>query len=84
MRLDSCYSFPYQMTLGAVRNNDLIYEMGVQVAKQLKMLGVHINFAPVADVNNNPKNPVINSRSFGESEWEVAQKSIAYMLGLQG
>jgi len=83
MRLDSCYSFPYQMTLGAVRNNDLIYEMGAQVAKQLKMLGVHINFAPVADVNNNPKNPVINSRSFGESEWEVAQKSIAYMLGLQ-
>jgi beta-glucosidase-like glycosyl hydrolase/CubicO group peptidase (beta-lactamase class C family) len=83
MRLDSTFSFPYQMTLGAVRNNDLIYEMGDQVAKQLKMTGVHINFAPVADVNNNPANPVINSRSFGESEWEVAQKSIAYMLGLQ-
>ncbi len=83
MRLDSTYSFPYQMTLGALRNNDLIYDMGALVAKQLKMLGVHINFAPVADVNNNPKNPVINSRSFGESEWEVAQKSIAYMLGLQ-
>ena len=83
MRLDSTYSFPYQMTMGAVRNNDLIYDMGSLVAKQLKMLGVHINFAPVADVNNNPKNPVINSRSFGESEWEVAQKSIAYMMGLQ-
>lgn len=83
MRLDSTYSFPYQMTMGALRNNDLIYDMGSLVAKQLKMLGVHINFAPVADVNNNPKNPVINSRSFGESEWEVAQKSIAYMLGLQ-
>jgi beta-glucosidase-like glycosyl hydrolase/CubicO group peptidase (beta-lactamase class C family) len=83
MRLDSCYSFPYQMTLGAVRNNDLIYEMGGLIAKQLKMLGVQINFAPVADVNNNPANPVINSRSFGESEWEVAQKSIAYMMGLQ-
>jgi beta-glucosidase-like glycosyl hydrolase/CubicO group peptidase (beta-lactamase class C family) len=83
MRLDSCFSFPYQMTLGAVRNNDLIYEMGSLVAKQLKMVGAQINFAPVADVNNNPENPVINSRSFGESEWEVAQKSIAYMLGLQ-
>lgn len=83
MRLDSTYSFPYQMTLGAVRNNDLIYELGALVAKQLKLIGTNINFAPVADVNNNPENPVINSRSFGESEWEVAQKSIAYMLGLQ-
>lgn len=83
MRLDSTYSFPYQMTLGALRNNELIYEMGALVAKQLKMIGTHINFAPVADVNNNEANPVINSRSFGESEWDVAQKSIAYMQGLQ-
>jgi beta-glucosidase-like glycosyl hydrolase/CubicO group peptidase (beta-lactamase class C family) len=83
MRLDSTYSFPYQMTLGALRNNDLIYEMGAMIAKQLKMIGTHINFAPVADVNNNEANPVINSRSFGESEWDVAQKSIAYMQGLQ-
>ncbi len=83
MRLDSTFSFPYQMTLGAVRDNDLIYEMGSLVAHQLKMVGAQINFAPVADVNNNPANPVINSRSFGESEWEVAQKSIAYMMGLQ-
>jgi beta-glucosidase-like glycosyl hydrolase len=83
MRLDSAFSFPYQMTLGAIRDNGLIYEMATEIARQLKLLGVHINFAPVADVNNNPANPVINSRSFGESQMEVTEKSIAYMKGLQ-
>jgi len=83
MRLDSTFSFPYQMTLGAMNDDHLIYEMGASIADQLKMLGVHINFAPVADVNNNPSNPVINSRSFGESRFEVTKKSLAYMKGLQ-
>lgn len=83
MRLDSTYSFPYQMTLGAMADDHLIYEMGAAIAGQLKMSGVHINFAPVADINNNPANPVINSRSFGESRFEVTKKSLAYMKGLQ-
>jgi beta-glucosidase-like glycosyl hydrolase/CubicO group peptidase (beta-lactamase class C family) len=83
MRLDSTYSFPYQMTLGAMNDDHLIYEMGAAIAGQLKLLGVHINFAPVADINNNPVNPVINSRSFGESRFEVTKKSLAYMKGLQ-
>src|SRR5690606_29425936 len=57
MRLDSTISYPYQMTLGAVQDNNLIYRMGQQIAKDFKRLGIHINFAPVMDVNNNPKNP---------------------------
>jgi beta-glucosidase-like glycosyl hydrolase len=83
MRLDSTLSYPYQMTLGAIQNNNLIYKMGQMVAKDLKRLGVHINFSPVMDVNNNPRNPVINYRSFGENKYNVANKSIAYMKGMQ-
>ncbi len=83
MRLDSCFSFPYQMTLGAIDDNDLIYEMSSEIARQLKEIGVNINFAPVVDINNNPMNPVINSRSFGEDKFSVAEKGIAYMKGLQ-
>ena len=83
MRLNSAYSFPYQMTLGAITDNDLIYETGAEIARQLKLIGVHINFAPVIDINNNPANPVINSRSFGEDKYSVANKGIAYMKGLQ-
>ena len=83
MRLDSTISFPYQMTLGAVQDNTLIYKMGQQVAKDFNRLGMQINFAPVMDINNNPKNPVINYRSFGDNKSNVAQKSIAYMLGMQ-
>lgn len=83
MRLDSTISFPYQMTLGAIQNNDLIYQMGQQVAKDFKRIGIQINFAPVMDVNNNPRNPVIGYRSFGENKYNVAQKGIAYMKGMQ-
>src|SRR5690606_10139075 len=83
MRLDSTISYPYQMTLGAVQDETLIYEMGARIAHQMRRLGVHVNFAPVADVNNNPDNPVINYRSFGEDKFNVARKSIAYMRGLQ-
>ena len=83
MRLDSTISYPYQMTLGAVRNTQLIYQMGQQVAHELQRVGIHANFAPVADVNNNPKNPVINFRSFGEDKDNVAAKSVAYMKGMQ-
>ncbi|MBN2172961.1 MAG: serine hydrolase [Bacteroidales bacterium] len=83
MRLDSCYSFPFQMTLGSISDDLLIYEMGTEIARQLKLLGVQINFAPVVDINNNPANPVINSRSFGEDKVNVARKGVAYMKGLQ-
>lgn len=83
MRLDSTVSFPKQMTLGAIRNDSLIYRMGGEIARHCRRLGIHVNFAPVADVNNNPSNPVINMRSFGENKYNVAAKAIAYMKGLQ-
>ncbi len=83
MRLDSTVSFPYQMALGAIENDELIYAMGKELAGNFKRLGMHMNFAPVADVNNNPANPVINYRSFGEQRERVARKSIAFMKGMQ-
>jgi len=83
MRLDSTMNFPKQMTLGAIQNNDLIYEMGKEIARQAKLIGVHVNFAPVVDVNNNIKNPVIGYRSFGEDKENVAQKGVAYTRGMQ-
>jgi beta-N-acetylhexosaminidase len=83
MRLDSTISYPYQMALGAVQNKELIYHMGLEVAKDFKRIGMHLNLAPDVDVNNNPKNPVINYRSFGENKYNVAQKAGAYMKGMQ-
>ncbi len=83
MRLDSTISYPYQMTLGAIQNDSLLYKMGVEVARQCKRMGIHVNFAPVVDVNNNPNNPVINFRSFGEDKENVARKAILYMRGMQ-
>ncbi len=83
MRLDSVMDFPYQMTLGAIRNDSLIYLMAKAIGKQFKRIGINVNFAPVVDVNNNPLNPVINFRSFGENKYNVANKGIAYMKGLQ-
>jgi beta-N-acetylhexosaminidase len=83
MRLDSTISYPYQMTLGAIQNDSLMYNMGVQISQHLKRAGVHVNFAPVVDVNNNANNPVINYRSFGEDKFNVTRKAIAYMKGMQ-
>ena len=83
MRLDSVIRYPRQMELGAVRNNMLIYRFGQEVAQQLRQLGVHMNFAPVADINNNPNNPVINTRSFGEERKQVADKVNACFQGMQ-
>lgn len=82
MRLDSVEPFPRQMMLGATSNNGLIYDMGMEIGRQCRRLGVHINFAPVVDVNNNPNNPVINSRSFGEDKHQVLKKSYSYMQGM--
>ena len=85
MRLDSTMKFPKQMTLGAIQDTSekLIYKMGEQIAEQCKALGMHVNLAPVADVNNNPKNPIISYRSFGENKYTVARKSLAFMKGMQ-
>ena len=83
MRLDSTMKFPKQMTLGAISDNNLIYQMGEQIAMHCKRMGIHINLAPVGDVNNNAENPVINYRSFGEDKYKVANKAIAYMKGMQ-
>lgn len=83
MRLDSTISFPYQMTLGAIQDNTLIYKMGHEVANDFKRLGMQMNFAPDMDVNNNPNNPVIGYRSFGDNKYNVAQKGITYMQGMQ-
>ena len=86
MRLDSTVRYPYQMTLGAIQgagSDSLIYQMGVNLAKQARRLGVHVNFAPSVDVNNNPNNPVINFRSFGEDKYAVTRKALAYMRGMQ-
>src|SRR5476649_2768711 len=83
MRLDSTISYPYQMTLGAIQDNTLIYKMGQQVAYDFKRLGMQMNFGPDMDVNNNPNNPVINYRSFGDNKYNVAEKGIAYLKGMQ-
>ncbi len=80
---DSTISYPKQLMLGAIQDNNLIYEMGKDIGRQCKRIGVNVNFAPVADVNNNIHNPVINDRSFGEDKINVAAKSYAYMQGLQ-
>jgi beta-N-acetylhexosaminidase len=71
------------MTLGAVQNNDLIEKMGNLIAQDMKILGMHLNFAPVVDINNNPKNPVIGFRSFGDDKYKVAEKASAYLRGMQ-
>ncbi|NMM50302.1 glycoside hydrolase family 3 N-terminal domain-containing protein [Marinigracilibium pacificum] len=83
MRLDSTFTFPKQMTIGALRQNQHVYDMGAEIARQCKAVGVHINFAPVSDINNNPGNPVIGKRAFGEDRVNVALKSMTYMKGLQ-
>lgn len=83
MRLDSTMKFPRQMTLGAIQDDSLIYQMGVEIARQCKRLGMQINFAPDIDINNNPLNPVIGNRSFGENKYNVTRKAIMYMKGMQ-
>ena len=81
--IDSVSPLPKQMMLGAVKDEKLIYQYGQVVARQCKRMGIHVNYAPVVDVNNNPDNPVINDRSFGEDKYKVARLAIQYMKGLQ-
>ncbi|MCK0109815.1 serine hydrolase [Flavobacteriaceae bacterium S0825] len=83
MRLDSTYAFPYNMALGAIKDNKLVESVGRHIGEHCKRLGVHFNFAPVVDINTNPKNPIIGNRSFGESRDNVTNKSLALMKGMQ-
>ena len=83
MRFSEYPFFPQQMQLGALPSDSLIYEMGLAVAEQCKMANIHINYAPVVDINVNPKNPVIHARSFGEDRDKVTAYGRAYMKGMQ-
>ena len=83
MRLDSVINFPRQLMLGAVNDPKVVYEYGKAIGEQCKRLGIHVNYAPVVDINNNPANPVINDRSFGEDKYKVALYGIQYMKGMQ-
>ncbi len=83
MRLKNTFRFPWNMSLGAVQDDDNIYEMGAQLAQHCKRLGIHINFAPVVDVNTNPENPIVGNRSFGSDVNNVARKSKAIAKGMQ-
>lgn len=83
MRLEDVTDLPYQMTLGAITNDSILYETGRMIGRLCRETGIHINFAPVVDVNNNPRNPVINYRSFGEDAERVSAHSGAWIRGLQ-
>ena len=83
MRLKEIPAFPRNRVLGCIQDNDLLYEYGKEVARKFHEIGVHVNFAPVADVDNNPLNPVINTRSFGGNVHNVTEKVIAYSKGLE-
>ena len=82
MRYDSIRKFPWNMTLGAIQDDELIEEIGYRIGIQLKSLGININFSPVVDINTNPLNPIIGNRSFGEDKVEVSQKSLKMMMGM--
>lgn len=83
MRLDSTYAFPWNMTLGAIKDLNLIKKTGQYIGEHCKRMGVHFNFAPVVDINTNPQNPIIGNRSFGEDRLYVTQKALAFMRGMQ-
>lgn len=82
-RLDSTINYPPQLALGAIVNDSLIYQMGYEIGLQCRRIGIHFNMAPVADINIDPNNPVINYRSFGEDKYMVAKKAWLYASGLQ-
>ncbi|WP_298881386.1 glycoside hydrolase family 3 N-terminal domain-containing protein [uncultured Polaribacter sp.] len=83
MRLKNTYRFPWNMTLGAIRNDSLVKQFGEHLGKHCNRLGIHVNFAPVVDINTNPDNPIIGNRSFGEKKENVTQKAIAFTQGMQ-
>ena len=83
MRLDSTYAYPWNMTLGAITDNKIIEKVGRRIGEHTRRLGMHINFAPVVDINTNPNNPIIGNRSFGEDRDNVTEKAIAFTKGMQ-
>ena len=83
MRIDSTIQYPYAQALGAVQDSTYLIQMGRDMAKQMKLAGIHMNFAPVADVSTNPQNPVINFRAFGEDKINVSQKAWYIASGMQ-
>ncbi len=83
MRIDSTVEYPHAQTIGAVKYDAFVYQMGRDIGYQLKQMGIHMNFAPVADVSTNPQNPVINFRSFGEDKENVADKAWQIAKGMQ-
>jgi beta-N-acetylhexosaminidase len=83
MRLNNTVKYPLQMSLGAIKDNKLLQVMGKQIGDQCNRMGIHINFAPVVDVNSNPDNPVIGMRSFGQNPEIVSEKAYYYMKGMQ-
>ena len=82
-RIKPAMEFPNQTLLGAIRDTNLIYRLGAAIGQQCRAMGIHVNFAPVADINVNPKHPVIGIRSFGEKNEEVGNRTLQYMRGLQ-
>ena len=83
MRLDSTYAFPWNMTLGAIQDSSVVEDVAYRIGKHCKRMGVHINFAPVLDVNNNADNPIIGNRSFGENPKSVARNGAAFVRGFE-
>lgn len=83
MRIEDTPRFPFALTLGAVQNNELVYQTAAQIAKHCRRVGIHVNFAPVMDINSNPSNPAIGYRSFGEFAENVTEKALVFMKGLQ-
>ena len=83
MRLKDTYRFPWNMTLGAIQDNTLIRKFGEHLGRHAKRIGIHVNFAPVVDINTNPLNPIIGNRSFGENKKNVTQKAIEFSQGMQ-
>ncbi|MBI2775467.1 hypothetical protein HYX58_05660 [Candidatus Dependentiae bacterium] len=82
-RIPEVIPFPKQKILGALENSEIIYQVGYQIGLQCKLVGVHLNLAPVADLNSNPLNPIINERSFGENKEKVANCCVLINQGMR-
>ena len=83
MRIDSTMKFPWNMSLGAIKHNSLLERVGESIGKHCKRMGIHINFAPVVDINTNPNNPIIGNRSYGEDKFNVTNKAVSFTKGMQ-